>query len=398
MMAGEMLAGRYCLVELVGEGGMAHVYRAIDQNTGHDVAIKIMKRELSQDADYVSRFQREAEAASKMTHHNIVNLLDVGMDGNDRYLVMEYVQGTTLKQLIQEKGHLPPATAVQICVRILSALQHAHERGIVHRDIKPQNILVADDGHIKVADFGIARIANSKTLTRDDSVMGTVYYYSPEQATGQKVGATSDLYSTGIVLYEMLTGRVPFNGENPVAIAMQHLHTPPTPIEQLVPDVPPAICHVCMRAMAKDPRNRYQSAREMAAELTMALEGRVDELQPRLLDEEPYVPMTGAKQAAAPRSQASVTGTQQPVQKAPKPPKPPKKQLTPQQKKQLQLRVVWWAATAVVAVMVIAGLYIGSVSIYEKVVNSTEVPDLVGMEITQAERSATRQGLAVSIR
>ena len=200
-MSETVLAGRYCLVELIGEGGMAHVYRAIDQNTGHNVAIKIMKRELSQDADYVSRFQREAEAASKMTHHNIVNLLDVGMDGNDRYLVMEYVQGITLKQLITEKQRLPAATAAQICIRILSALQHAHEQGIVHRDIKPQNILVANDGHIKVADFGIARIANSKTLTRDDSVMGTVYYYSPEQATGQKVGATSDIYSTGIVLY-----------------------------------------------------------------------------------------------------------------------------------------------------------------------------------------------------
>ena len=387
-MSETVLAGRYCLVELIGEGGMAHVYRAIDQNTGHNVAIKIMKRELSQDADYVSRFQREAEAASKMTHHNIVNLLDVGMDGNDRYLVMEYVQGITLKQLITEKQRLPAATAAQICIRILSALQHAHEQGIVHRDIKPQNILVANDGHIKVADFGIARIANSKTLTRDDSVMGTVYYYSPEQATGQKVGATSDIYSTGIVLYEMLTGRVPFGGETQVAIAMQHLHAKPTPIEQLAPDVPPAIISVCMRAMAKDPANRYQTARDMAAELRMAMEGRVSEMLPRLEEATPVYPMP---QAGAPQAKPQTT---KPAKK--RQPKP-KKQLTPAQQREVRRRVFWWMVTGVVALMVGCGLYVGITSIYEKVVNSTDVPDLVGMELTQAERTATRQGLVVEL-
>ena len=184
-----------------------------------------------------------------MTHHNIVNLLDVGMDGENRYLVMEYVQGKTLKEVIQERGRLSAPLACQITIRILSALEHAHRNGIVHRDIKPQNILVHADGHIKVADFGIARIANSATLTKGDNVMGSVHYFSPEQARGEGANATSDIYSTGIVLYEMLTGRVPYDGDNPVAVAMQHLHATPAPIQSLAPDVPPAVVRVCMKAI-----------------------------------------------------------------------------------------------------------------------------------------------------
>ena len=178
-MSEKILADRYRLVEQIGMGGMAIVYRAIDMRTGHNVAVKVLRPEFNQDAEFVGRFQREAEAASKMTHHNIVNLLDVGMDGENRYLVMEYVQGKTLKELIQEKGRLNPQVAAQVTIRILSALQHAHQNGIIHRDIKPQNILVNADGHVKVADFGIARMADSSTLTRGDSVMGSVHYFQP---------------------------------------------------------------------------------------------------------------------------------------------------------------------------------------------------------------------------
>ena len=366
---------------------MALVYRAIDQNTGHNVAIKVLKRELSQDSDYVIRFQREAEAASKMTHHNIVNLLDVGMDGADRYLVMEYVQGITLKELIHQKGRLPAATAAQICIRILSALQHAHSQGIIHRDIKPQNILVANDGHVKVSDFGIARIANSYTLTKDDSVMGTVYYYSPEQASGQKVEATSDIYSTGIVLYEMLTGRVPFTGDTQVAIAMQHLKARPVPIEQLAPDVPPAVIRVCMRAMAKQPSNRYQTARDMATDLHMALQGRVGEMQPELPEDTAYTPPARKEPPRQPQKQA------QPKKTGPAHPG----QVTRQRKKPEPRTLLRWAATALVSLIVCYGLWIGCQSIIEQVTNSTQVPDLVGMDVSTAERTATRQGLYIEI-
>ncbi len=376
-MSGKILAGRYHLVEKIGEGGMAIVYRAIDQNTGHSVAIKVLKKEFSKDADYVSRFQREAEAASKMTHHNIVNLLDVGMDGSDRYLVMEYVQGITLKQLIQEKGRLSASTAAQITIRILSALQHAHENGIIHRDIKPQNILVAADGHVKVADFGIARIANSYTLTRDDSVMGTVYYYSPEQASGQKVGVTSDIYSVGVVMYEMLTGHVPFDGETQVAIAMQHLHAQPEPIEKYAPEVPVAIRHVVMMAMTKDPRHRYQSARDMAMELRKALEGRVTEMQPRVSGPEDFVPEKKAEPSQRER--------------------PPEGFRIRRRQPMTRAKAAWWAATALMAVLVAYGLYVGGMSIYEKVVNTATVPDMENMELAKAERSAILNGLNVEV-
>ena len=185
---------------------------------------------------------------------------------------------------LKEKGRLNPQVAAQVTIRILSALQHAHQNGIIHRDIKPQNILVNADGHVKVADFGIARMADSSTLTRGDSVMGSVHYFSPEQASGQAADARSDIYSCGVVLYEMLTGRVPFDGDSPVAVAMQHLHAKPAPIESIAPDVPQAISHVCMMAMEKNPKYRYQSAMEMAAELRLALEGRTERMQPRLVE------------------------------------------------------------------------------------------------------------------
>lgn len=370
-MSEKILAERYRLVEQIGVGGMAIVYRAIDQRTGHNVAVKVLRPEFNQDAEFVSRFQREAEAASKMTHHNIVNLLDVGMDGDNRYLVMEYVQGKTLKELIKEKGRLSPQVAAQITIRILSALQHAHQNGIIHRDIKPQNILVHADGHIKVSDFGIARMANSSTLTKGDSVMGSVHYFSPEQASGQVAGVTSDLYSVGVVMYEMLTGHVPFDGDSPVAVAMQHLHARPAPIENFAPDSPPAINHVCMMAMEKNPKYRYQSAREMAAELRMALEGRAEKMQPRVVDK-PIVPPA----APVPSPKAEDTGRHHAQRRAAR-----------------KHQGLWVLFTLLMTAAVCYGLYMGGVAIYEKVVNSTTVPYFVGTEVTAAQRSAQRAGL-----
>lgn len=380
-MSEKILAQTYRLVEQIGMGGMAIVYRAVNVRTGQSVAVKVLRPEFAQDAEYVSRFQREAEAASQMTHHNIVNLVDVGMDGDSRYLVMEYVQGKTLKQVIQEKGRISPATAAQITIRILSALQHAHQNGIIHRDIKPQNILVNEEGHIKVADFGIARIANSATLTTGNNVLGSVHYYSPEQASGQAADERSDIYSVGVVLYEMLTGRMPFDGDTLVSIAMQHMYSPPPPVERFAPEVPAAISHVCMMAMEKNPNYRYQSAKEMAAELRMALEGRDDEMQPRLV-EQTEMPTVAAPAAPAPARPAPESVTAKP----PKPKKPRKR-----------INVLWWIVTLLVAAAAFYGIYVGSVAIYDQVVNSVDVPDFVGMEISAAERTAGRAGLNVEI-
>ncbi|MBR6706084.1 MAG: Stk1 family PASTA domain-containing Ser/Thr kinase [Clostridia bacterium] len=268
---GLKLDDRYELKEQIGHGGMALVYRAVDHRTGHDVAVKILKPEFARDQEFLERFDWEAAAASKMTHHNIVNLLDVGQVDSIRYLVMEYVRGKTLKQVIEEKAPLPYDIAGQIAIRILSALQHAHNNGIIHRDIKPQNILVHSEGHIKVADFGIARIEGDATQNKNDSVMGSVYYFSPEQASGQTVTAASDIYSVGVVLYEMLTGTVPFDGDTPVAVALQHVSVEPRPVTDLVPGIPASMERIVRKAMEKKPEKRYQSAMEMAQDLHRAL-------------------------------------------------------------------------------------------------------------------------------
>ena len=369
-MSVKILANRYRLIEQIGMGGMAIVYRAVDLRTGHNVAVKVLRPEYNGDSEFVGRFQREAEAASKMTHHNIVNLLDVGMDGENRYLVMEYVQGKTLKEVIQERGKLSAPLACQITIRILSALEHAHRNGIVHRDIKPQNILVHADGHIKVADFGIARIANSSTLTKGDNVMGSVHYFSPEQARGEGANATSDLYSTGIVLYEMLTGRVPYDGDNPVAVAMQHLHSSPIPIQNLAPDVPPAVVRVCMKAMEKNPALRYQTAREMATDLRNALDNRDD----RPVFQERELEIQQPKPQMKENRPASDTGRNRTRQSAEK------------KRRRIILTLLFGAALA-------AGLFFGIRTIIRQVMTTSVVPDVTGWQLSDAEQELTRIGL-----
>lgn len=383
-MTGRLIAQRYQILDTIGKGGMAIVYRAIDTRTGHSVAIKVLRPEFNQDEEFLSRFQREAEAASKVSHHNIVNLLDVGMDGDSRYLVMEYVQGKTLKEVIRQKGKLPYATAVQIAIRILSALQHTHRNGIIHRDIKPQNILVQSEGHIKVADFGIARMANSYTLTKGDSVMGSVHYFSPEQAAGENVAETSDIYSVGVVLYEMLTGQVPFDGDSPVAIAMQHLHNKPRPISELSPDVPPAIAHVVMVAMEKEPRYRYQSALEMATELKKALEGKALEPQDQRSDSQPVVPVNGQGTTAEKTARSDTARRRNAVQQ--------------QAKLRTRVRKAFrWSLGILMAGLVIFGLTLGVMEILNYFNNSRTAPDLVGRDEQTAISMCERADLKTEI-
>ena len=373
-MKEKILANRYRLTEQIGMGGMAIVYRAVDLRTGHNVAVKVLRPEYNEDSEFISRFQREAEAASKMTHHNIVNLLDVGMDGENRYLVMEYVQGKTLKTVIQERGKLSPALAGQIAIRILSALEHAHRNGIVHRDIKPQNILVHADGHIKVADFGIARIANSSTLTKGDNVMGSVHYFSPEQAKGEGANATSDLYSTGVVLYEMLTGKVPYDGDNPVAVAMQHLHATPVPIQNLAPDVPPTLVRVCMKAMEKNPAMRYQTARDMAADIRAALENRPERPVYPEKELEVQQPKPQMVKEDAGRTQAPDNG----------------KNKTRNNKRN---RIWTIILTSVLGLLLVVVLFFGIRAIFDRVITTATVPSVTGLDVNDAKALLDREGL-----
>ena len=267
-----VLSGRYELIEIVGTGGMAIVYRALDQKTGREVAVKLLRPEFERDEEFVRRFSHEAKAAAQVAHENIVNMLDVGFAGVP-YIVMEFVRGQTLKDLIRSVGSIPPRQAVAMALRILAALDHAHRNNIVHRDIKPQNILVDENGMIKVADFGIARLTTSATMTAtgDGSFFGSVHYISPEQARGEKADEKSDLYSVGVVLYEILTGQVPFDSESAVSIAIKHIGETPRSIRELKPELPRALEQILQKALSKDPADRYQSASEMAADLKRSL-------------------------------------------------------------------------------------------------------------------------------
>ncbi|MDY3298173.1 Stk1 family PASTA domain-containing Ser/Thr kinase [Selenomonas sp.] len=268
-MTNRILDQRYELEELVGGGGMADVYKATDRLLQRPVAVKILHEQFQRDQEFIEKFHREAQAAARLSHPNIVNIYDVGVSAGEHYIVMEYVPGTTLKELIQQRGHLEPDEALAITREIAEALAHAHANGLVHCDIKPHNILMLDGAHAKVADFGIARAVTESTMTYSGNVIGSVHYFSPEQAKGTVITPKSDVYSLGVVLYEMLTGELPFTGENPVSIAMKHLQDEPTPVRRIDPAIPPVVEALVARMMAKDPALRPESA-ELVHEIEQA--------------------------------------------------------------------------------------------------------------------------------
>jgi serine/threonine-protein kinase len=269
----QVFDGRYRVVRKLGTGGMANVYLAEDQELGRSVAIKMLDERHSQDEQFVERFRREAKNAAGLSHPNIVSIYDRGQAEGTYYIAMEYLEGRTLKELLITRGPTPLAVAIDYARQILSALGFAHRHGIVHRDIKPHNIVVAPDGRLKVTDFGIARSGTSQ-MTETGSIIGTAQYLSPEQAKGAPVTPASDIYSVGIVLYEMLTGTVPFTGDTPLEIAMKHLSTTPLPPSEARPEVPHELDSIVLRALAKDPEDRYQSADEMDADLARASRGQ----------------------------------------------------------------------------------------------------------------------------
>lgn len=312
-MNGRVLGGRYELEKLIGQGGMALVYRARDQVLGRPVAVKILRPEYSDNANFVTRFQREARAAANLVHPNIVAIHDVGEDGGNYYIVMEYVDGPTLKDIIRERAPLGVEYALKVAEEVCSALEYAHRQGVIHRDIKPQNILLREDAEVvKVADFGIAQTRLDPETTAEHLALGTVKYISPEQAHGRDVVPQSDLYSLGVVLYEMLTGHQPFDGESPVSIALQHVEAEPVRPRQLNPYLPPAVEGIVLRALSKDPRDRFGSAREMR----LALE------RYRMVGAEVTGPIPQSVPVSpAPRVEAPIRSPAPAVRRMPAPPK-----------------------------------------------------------------------------
>lgn len=266
-----VLDNRYRIIDKIGVGGMADVYRGEDTLLGRPVAIKILHANFANDDEFVSRFKREAQAAGKLNHPNIVNMYDVGFDQDLHYIIMEYVDGKTLKEYITEKGRLSIDEAVKFTIAIGEGLEHAHAMGIVHCDIKPHNVIITRTGRVKVTDFGIARAMNStNTVMYTNSIMGSAHYLSPEQASGKTIDGSTDIYSLGVVLYEMLSGKVPFEGETPIAVALKHVREKVIPPTRYNPSIPPLLESVVLKALSKDPKDRFESISDMMSDLRLS--------------------------------------------------------------------------------------------------------------------------------
>lgn len=392
-MIQRILARRYELQELIGGGGMADVYKAQDKLLDRAVAVKILHQQYANDAEFVEKFRREATAAAKLAHPNIVNIYDVGEDGGSQYIVMEYVSGPTLKEVIQQKGCLEPIEAVRIAKEIASALESAHRNNLVHCDIKPHNILVMPDGHIKVTDFGIARAVSASTMTYSGSVMGSVHYFSPEQAKGTVITTKSDVYSLGVVLYEMLTGQLPFNGETSVSIALKHLQEEPVPIRQLNPSIPPVLEAIVQKAMSKDPADRPSST-ELYADLNQAKAMLADRgISQEAVSNDPFATRM------IPRITPEMMAEQRPERPA-KNPTGSRGDYQPQYQPQEEKSI--FKSKSFIAVLVgilFMGFFVGSFLSFGKFWSSAEinVPDVVGKSSVVAQQILEDKNLRVKI-
>lgn len=284
IMKGQKINDRYQIIKSIGEGGMANVYLAYDTILDRNVAVKVLRGDLATDEKFVRRFQREALSASSLSHPNIVEVYDVGEDNGQYYIVMEYIEGCQLKQLLKKRGRLTLSEVIDIMLQITDGLSVAHDAYIIHRDIKPQNIMILDSGLVKITDFGIAMAMNSTQLTQTNSVMGSVHYLPPEQANGKGSTLQSDIYSMGILMYELLTGELPYKGDNAVEIALKHLKEKIPSVREKFPEIPQSVENIIIKATAKNPKNRYADARSMNEDLRTCLDdSRVNEAKIVLL-------------------------------------------------------------------------------------------------------------------
>ncbi|MEK4629597.1 Stk1 family PASTA domain-containing Ser/Thr kinase [Solibacillus sp. FSL R7-0682] len=390
MLVGKHISGRYKIIQLIGGGGMSNVYLAHDIILNRDVAIKILRYDFTNEEEFHRRFQREALSATSLTNPNIVSIYDVGEDEDMHYIVMEYIKGKTLKQYIQEFSPLSAARSVHIMKQLTSAIAHAHENGIIHRDIKPQNILMDEEGNVKITDFGIATSLGATSYTQTNSVIGTVHYLSPEQARGGLATMKSDVYSLGIVFYELLTGELPFSGESAVSIALKHLQSETPSVREFDASIPQSVENIVLKATAKDTNHRYASAEEMHEDLETSLSmNRINEpkfMPPLDDDATKLIPIIKDPKVEPAKKQPVVDQTlimdkklgDSPVSKQKQKPK------TNSKKK-------WSLIVGVAAVLLILGTVLAFLLTPDK----EKVPDVVNMELEQAIRSLEEKGFVI---
>ena len=381
---GQKINDRYEIIKTIGEGGMANVYLAEDTILERKVAIKVLRGDLSNDEKFIRRFKREALSVSNLSHPNIVEVYDVGEEDGNYYIVMEYIEGKTLKQLLQKRGALTLTEVIDIMSQLTDGLAHAHEAYIIHRDIKPQNIMIEDNGRIKITDFGIAMALNSTQLTQTNSVMGSVHYLPPEQANGKGSTVKSDIYSLGILMYELLTGSVPFKGDTAVEIALKHMKEKIPSVRKQNPTIPQSVENIILKATAKNPKNRYDSVREMYNDLQTALER---DNEKRLVYEYPENDLEETKVIA-------------PIPKEPKKPvvdKPLDKEETTEtddsilkEKNEKNKLPIILAGILLAFLIVLAVVYL---LISNHDVKEVKVPDVTGLTLEEAIKKVEKQGL-----
>ncbi|AMO84636.1 Serine/threonine-protein kinase PrkC [Solibacillus isronensis B3W22] len=392
MLVGKHISGRYKILKLIGGGGMSNVYLAHDIILSRDVAIKILRYDLSNEEELHRRFQREALSATSLTNPNIVSIYDVGEDGDMHYIVMEYIKGKTLKQYIQEFSPLSAARSAHIMKQLTSAIAHAHENGIIHRDIKPQNILMDEEGNVKITDFGIATSLGATSFTQTNSVIGTVHYLSPEQARGGVATMKSDIYALGIVFYELLTGELPFSGESAVSIALKHLQAETPSVREFDASIPQSVENIVLKATAKDQNHRYSNAEEMEEDLNTCLSlQRVNEpkfmppvdngatkLMPIIKDPKP-VPVPVQEPSTGITEQTVRIDSKPPAEEEPKPLKPKKK------KKK-------WPLIVGLLVLLAIGAVVAAVLLTP---NRVVIEDVTDMTVEEAIRILEEQGFVI---
>lgn len=383
---GQKINDRYEIVKLIGEGGMANVYLAEDTILDRKVAVKVLRGDLSGDEKFVRRFQREALSASSLSHPNIVEIYDVGEDEGNFYIVMEYIEGKTLKQLIKKRGVLSISETMDIMLQLLDALAQAHDSYIIHRDIKPQNIMIKESGLVKITDFGIAMALNSVELTQTNSVMGSVHYLPPEQASGKGSTIRSDIYSLGILMFEMLTGKMPFKGDSAVEIALKHMKEPLPSAMEINPVIPQSVENIIIKAAAKNPKNRYRDVREMADDIKSCLDEDKQDI-PRIVLKYPETDFGDTRAVNVIKEKKEEVKEEKE--------KPVVKQITEDEKIEKGNKKKLIIITSIIAAFVVVMAFLILVLPKLTTAKDIQIPDVYGMEISKAEEKIKKAGFKI---